>query len=291
MRITWDNTGERLYETGVDHGVLYIPEGGTYSTGVAWNGLSTVTESPSGAESNPVYADNIKYLNLVSVEEFGGTIEAYTYPDEFIQFDGGVVLSGGVRLAQQSRKSFGLSYRTRLGNDVDGDDYGYKIHLVYGAQASPSERAYASVNDSPEAIAFSWEFSTTPVAVTGHKPTSLVTIDSTKVDADDLAALELILYGSTGVEPRLPLPDEVIALFAGTATAATPTEPTFDPATGVITIPNDPEARYFVDGEEVVGTVQVADGDTVMVVAQPANGYYFEDNVDNDWSFTNPAGP
>jgi hypothetical protein len=283
-KITWDGTGNREYETGVDHGVLYIPQGGTYSNGVAWNGLSTVTETPSGAESNPVYADNIKYLNLLSVEEFGGTIEAYTYPDEFTQFDGGVVLSGGVRIGQQNRPPFGLSYRTKLGNDVEGDDYGYKLHLVYGAQASPSERAYASVNDSPEAMSFSWEFSTTPVPVSGHKPTSLVTIDSTKVDAADLAALETILYGSSGVNPRLPLPDEVVALFAGTATAASPTTPTF--ANNNITIPTDTDSVYYIDGEPVSGTVPVAPGDSVVVVAQPAAGFYYDEGVDNDWSFT-----
>lgn len=283
-RLTWDGTGNRRFETGVDHGVLYIPQGGTYSTGVAWNGLSTVTETPSGAESNPIYADNIKYLNLLSVEQFGGTIEAYTYPDEFVQFDGGVVLSGGVRIGQQNRPPFGLSYRTRLGNDVEGDDFGYKLHLVYGAQASPSERAYGSVNDSPEAIAFSWEFSTTPVPVTGHKATSLVVVDSTKVTAEDLAALEQILYGSEGVNPRLPLPDEVIALFAGTATSTVPPAPTF--ANNNITIPSSTTTDYLIDGQPVSGTVPVAVGDTVMVVAEPADGYYFADGVDNDWSYT-----
>ena len=283
-KLTWDGTGNRRFETGVDRGVLYIPQGGTYSTGVAWNGLSTVTETPSGAESNPVYADNIKYLNLLSVEQFGGTIEAYTYPDEFTQFDGGVVLSGGVRIGQQNRPQFGFSYRTRVGNDLVGDDFGYKLHLVYGAQASPSERAYASVNDSPEAQTLSWEFSTTPVPVTGHKPTSLVTIDSTKVDPDDLAALELILYGSSGVEPRLPLPDEVIALFAGTATEAYPTAPTF--ANNTITIPADPDSVYYIDGEPVSGTVAVDPGERVVVVAQPAPGTYFPDGVDSDWGFT-----
>lgn len=285
-RITWDGTGTREYETGVDRGVLYIPEGNTYDYGVAWNGLQTVTETPSGAEANPVYADNIKYLNLFSIEEFGGTIEAITYPEEFVQFDGGVVLNGGVRIGQQNRRPFGLSYRTRVGNDVEGDDYGYKLHLVYGAQASPSERAYASVNDSPEAITFSWEFTTTPVPCTGHKPTSLVTIDSTKVNSADLAALELILYGSTGVDPRLPSPDEVIALFSGTAQESSPTEPTFNATTGDITIPSDTDTRYFVDGEEVTGTVNVPVGETVVVTAQPANGYYFPDGVDDDWAFS-----
>lgn len=284
MKISWDATGERTYETGVDHGVLYTPVGGIYTNGVPWNGLTTVTETPSGAESNPVFADNIKYLNLLSVEQFGGTIEAITFPDEFIQFDGGVVLSGGVRIGQQNRPPFGLSYRTRIGNDVIGDDFGYKLHLVYGAQASPSERAYASVNDSPEATPLSWEFSTTPVPVTGHKPTSLVTIDSTKVDAADLAALELILYGSTGVAPRLPLPDEVVALFAGTAAEARPSVPTF--ANNTITIPNDSDTLYYIDGELVNGSVPVEVGETVVVTAAPVPGNYFSDGTDDDWSFT-----
>jgi hypothetical protein len=282
-KLVWDAVGSRLYETGVDHGVLYIPSGGTYETGVAWNGLATVTETPSGAEANPVYADNIKYLNLLSVEEFGGTIEAYTYPDEFTQFDGGVVLSGGVRISQQNRPQFGLCYRTRIGNDLVGDDFGYKLHLVYGAQASPSERAYASVNDSPEAQTLSWEFTTSPVPVTGHKPTSLVTVDSTKVDPGDLAALELILYGSTGVDPRLPLPDEVIALFAGTATESVPSAPTF--AANTITIPNDADTVYYIDGEVVSGAIPVEPGERVVVEAQPVPGTYFPDGVDDDWSF------
>lgn len=211
--LTWDQVGERLYETGVDHGVLYLPNAqGVYDSGFAWNGLTTVTESPSGAESSPQYADNIKYLNLVSAEEFGATIEAFTYPDEFGQCDGTATPQPGIYLGQQSRRSFGLSYRTRLGNDLDGTDHGYKLHLVYGALAAPSEKAYATINDSPEAIAFSWEISTTPVMVDGYKPTSLLTIDSTKVTAAELDALEDILYGTAANEPRLPLPDEVITL-------------------------------------------------------------------------------
>ena len=218
MRLTWDNTGEREFETGVDHGVLYIPDvTGAYNSGVAWNGLTTVTESPSGAESNKQYADNIPYLNLKSAEEFGATVEAFTYPDEFGQFDGSAQPEPGVYVGQQSRKSFGLSYRTLKGNDLEGTDFGYKLHLVYGCDAAPSEKAYATVNESPEAITFSWELTTTPVAVTGMKPTAHITIDSTKVEAADLTALETILYGTDGApgtEPRLPLPDEVIALFA-----------------------------------------------------------------------------
>ena len=222
-RIKWDNTGERLYETGVKNGVLYpIQTGGTYSKGVAWNGLTAVTESPSGAEATPLYADDIKYLNLMSNEEFGCTIEAYTYPDEFAECDGSAALAEGVMIGQQKRKTFGLCYRTSLGNDVDGTDYGYKLHLVYGCLAAPSEKAYATINDSPEAITFSWEVSTTPVNVTGFKPTSCITIDSTKANSEKLTALEDILYGKdagpegtpTAVDPRLPLPDEVAQLMA-----------------------------------------------------------------------------
>lgn len=215
-KLVWDKTGERLYETGVKQGVLYLlGSGGTYTKGVAWNGLTNVTESPSGAEATPLYADDIKYLNLMSTEEFGGTIEAYTYPDEFAECDGSASLANGVYIGQQARKTFGFCYRTTLGNDVDNNNYGYKLHLVYGALASPSEKAYGTINDNPEAITFSWEFSTTPVNVTGHKPTASITIDSTKVDAEKLAALEKILYGddADSTEARLPLPDEVAQIM------------------------------------------------------------------------------
>lgn len=217
-RITWDNAGERYYETGVKMGVLYpIQTGGQYNKGVAWNGITAVTESPSGAEATPLYADDIKYLNLMSNEEFRCTIEAYTYPDEFAECDGSAALSDGVMIGQQKRKTFGLCYRTSLGNDVDGTDYGYKLHLIYGCLAAPSEKAYATINDSPEAITFSWEVSTTPVNVTGFKPTSQITIDSTKVDKSKLTSLEDILYGKDSEpasEPKLPLPDEVAAIFS-----------------------------------------------------------------------------
>ena len=215
-KLIWDKTGERLYETGVKQGVLYLlGSAGTYMKGVAWNGLTNVTESPSGAEATPLYADDIKYLNLMSTEEFGGTIEAYTYPDEFAECDGSASLTDGVYIGQQARKTFGFCYRTTLGNDVDNNNYGYKLHLVYGALASPSEKAYGTINDSPEAITFSWEFSTTPVNVTGHKPTASITIDSTKVDPEKLAALEKILYGddADSTEARLPLPDEVAQIM------------------------------------------------------------------------------
>lgn len=213
-KLVWDQTGERLYETGVKQGVLYVQSGATYPKGVAWNGLTAVTESPSGAEATPLYADDIKYLNLVSAEEFGASIEAYTYPDEFMECDGSAVLSDGVYIGQQTRKAFGLCYRTVLGNDVDNNAHGYKLHMIYGALAAPSEKAYSTINDSPEAITFSWEVTTTPVNVTGYKPTASLVIDSTKVDAAKLKALEDILYGTEEDEARLPLPDEIAGMFA-----------------------------------------------------------------------------
>lgn len=213
-KLVWDKTGERLYETGVKQGVLYPQAaGGTYPKGVAWNGLTNITESPSGAEATALYADDIKYLNLVSAEEFGGTIEAYTYPDEFAECDGSAALTEGVFIGQQDRKTFGLCYRTTLGNDVDSNGHGYKLHLIYGALAAPSEKAYATINDSPEAITFSWEFKTTPVNVTGHKPTASLTLDSTKVSETKMAALEKVLYGDGETEARLPLPDEVLQIL------------------------------------------------------------------------------
>lgn len=219
-KLVWDKTGERLYETGVDHGVLYpIQTGGVYSKGVAWNGLSAVTESPSGAEASPFYADNIKYLNLMSAEEFGATIEAYMYPDEFAECDGSAEIATGVSIGQQARKVFGLSYRTLLGNDVDSNDYGYKLHLIYGALAAPSEKGYSTINDSPEPITLSWEITTTPINVAGFKPTACVTIDSTKVDETKLAALEAILYGSDSEGARLPLPDELITILGNSQAA------------------------------------------------------------------------
>lgn len=220
-KIEWDKTGEKLYETGVKNGVLYLPdESGAYTKGVAWNGLTSVKESPSGAEATPLYADDIKYLELTSAEEFGGTLECYTYPDEFAECDGSAEVAPGVIIGQQNRKTFGLCYRTTLGNDVKGNEYGYKLHLIYGAKASPSEKAYSTINDSPEAITFSYEITTTPVNVTGYKPTASLIVDSTKVSAEKMAALEAILYGKDAAvesgannDPRLPLPDEVITLL------------------------------------------------------------------------------
>lgn len=212
-KLVWDETGKRLYETGVSQGVLYPQSGGTYPNGVAWNGLTAVTESPSGAEATPLYADNIKYLNLFSAEEFGATIEAYTYPDEFMACDGSAQIAKGAYIGQQNRKQFGMCYKTLLGNDVDANDHGYKLHIIYGAMASPSEKAYATVNDSPEPITFSWEVTTTPVNVTGYEPTASIVIDSTKCDPTKLADLEEILYGSAEEEPRLPLPDEIVTVL------------------------------------------------------------------------------
>lgn len=214
--ITWDETGKRFYETGVDHGVLYpISEAGKYTPGVAWNGLTALTETPEGAEIEDLYADNIKYLSLLSAETFGGTIEAYTYPDEFMECDGSKELSVGVVAYQQTRKTFGLCYRTVLGNDVDGNDKGYKLHLIYGCKASVSERAYSTINDSSEAITFSWEFKSTPVTVSkeGFKPTSCIIIDSTKVAKEKMTLLEKKLYGDVSTEPELPLPDEVLSII------------------------------------------------------------------------------
>ena len=216
-KIVWDQSGKRTYETGIDHGVLYpMDANGAYPKGYAWNGLTAVTESPSGAEAKPMYADNIKYLNLVSAEEFSATVEAFTYPDEFAACDGSAEPTPGLMIGQQSRSQFGLAYRTVIGNDVDGQSHGYKLHFIYGALAAPSEKGYQTINDSPAGIAFSWKVTTTPVEVAGFKPTASITIDSTKVDEDALAALEVILYGTTGTpgtEARLPLPAEIITLI------------------------------------------------------------------------------
>lgn len=214
MKIIWDQTGDRTYETGVDHGVLYPQDAtGKYPSGVAWNGLTAVTESPSGAEANPQYADNIKYLNLISAEDFGCTIEAFTYPSEFGVCDGTAEPVPGLSIGQQSRKQFGLSYRTILGNDVSGQEYGYKIHLIYGALAAPSEKAYQTTNDSPEAITFSWEVSTTPVPVTDYKPTAYMVLDSTTIATAKMKEIEDMLYGAADTEAKLPTPDEIIQIL------------------------------------------------------------------------------
>jgi hypothetical protein len=288
--LTWDQVGERTYETGVDRGVLFIPDaGGDYNEGVAWNGLTTVTEAPSGAGATALYADNIKYLNLIAAEEFGGTIAAYTYPDEFGQCDGTVEPEPGVSVGQQGRKVFGLCYRTRFGNDSEGVDHGYKLHLVYGAQAAPSQKAYGSINNSPSAIDFSWTFTTTPVPVTGHQPTALLVIDSTKVGAAQLTALEDTIYGTAGVDPRLPLPDEVITMMGGAVTAVRLTEeantPTYNAATHVVTLPAVTGVQWKVNGVDAAPGAQPAMGvgDSSLVEAEPEPGY--EITGDNDWVF------
>jgi len=286
VKLAWDEVGTRKFETGVDHGVLYLPDGGgVYSDGVPWNGLVSVTESPAGAEPNPQYADNIKYLNLISAEDFAGTLEAFTYPDEFQEFDGLSVPVPGVTVGQQRRKSFGLSYRSRLGNDLEGDSYGYKLHLVYGCTAKPSEKAYTSVNDSPEAITFSYELATTPVSVGGGlRPTSILTIDSTKVDATALAALEDLLYGTAGSNPSLPTPDAVIALFSGTITEVETEAPTYNAATDIITIPATVGVEYLVDGEVVAAGPYGPITEDTVVTARPAAGYSFTETSDSDWT-------
>lgn len=287
-KLTWDQVGERFYETGVDHSVLYIPNAqGEYESGYSWSGMVGVTESPSGAEANAQYADNIKYLNLVSAEEFGGTIEAFTYPDEFEQCDGTASPVAGVTIGQQNRKTFGLSYRTKIGSDLESD-HAYKIHLLYGALASPSEKAYKTVNDSPEAITFSWEFKTTPVDVgtvggVTYKPTASLVIDSSKTDATVLATIEDILYGTEGVDARLPLPAEIFGLLEGTVVEVAPVAPSYDDATHTITIPTVTGVVYKVNGSEVTGTVVITD-DTI-VTAHASMGYKFPKVTDNDWLF------
>lgn len=288
--LEWDAIGEREYETGVSRGVLYKADGaGGYEDGVPWNGLTTVTETPSGAEANPQYADNIKYLNLYSAEELGGTIEAFTYPDEFAECDGSANPSPGVSVGQQTRKQFGLCYTTQVGNDTEGTDHGEKIHLIYGATASPSEKAYATVNDSPEALAFSWEFATIPVSVTGLKPTALIVVDSTEVDAGDFQALKDIVHGDAGNDARLPLPDEVIDLFGGGVTVVNmnlaANSPTFNNATGVVTLPAVAGVQWKVDGVNKAPGAQpaLAVGETAEVDATPTAGNTLDG--DTDWSF------
>lgn len=285
--LVWDAAGDKFYETGVDRGVLYLADSnGNYDNGYAWNGLTTVTESPTGAEATPTYADNIVYANLISVERWAGTIEAYTYPDEFAECDGSNEAQIGVFVGQQPRRKFGFSYRTIKGNDVDGNELGYKIHVVYGATAAPSEKAYATVNDSPEMITFSWELSTVPVSVAGMKPTASITIDSTKVDGSALSALEQILYGSVGVDPRLPSPDDILALFDGTFTAATPTAPTYDNTTDIITIPTVTGVEYLINDEVVPSGAYGPITANTVVRARPTTGYYFPAGTDDDWLIT-----
>ena len=257
--LVWDQVGDRLYESGVKKGVLFLQNSsGLYPLGVAWNGLIAVSESPSGAEASPNYADDIKYVNIMSVEEFGATIEAFTYPDEFAACDGSAEVATGVVIGQQKRSVFGLAYQTAIGNDVDGLDHGYKIHLIYGALAAPSEKGYQTINDSPEAITFSWEISTTPVEVAGKKPTASIVIDSTKVSAAKLAAFEAILFGSVGADARLPLPAEIITLF---------TEAAPDQVALSTIVPNDDAANVAINANVVLTFNNKIDREAVVVTS------------------------
>lgn len=282
MRLEWDKTGERRYETGVSHGVLFVQnDAGLYPAGVAWNGLTAVTESPSGAESNKQYADNQVYVNLLSAEEFGGTIEAFTAPDEFDQCDGGAEVIPGVKIGQQTRKPFGFSYETLIGNDTAGTDAGKKIHLVWNALAAPSEKAYATVNDSPEAMALSWEITTTPTSVPGYKPSATMTIDSTKISVAKLKSLEDALYGTSSSPSHLPLPGEIIELLE-VDDVITPLVPTQNG--NVITIPSQAGVAYKVDNVVVTGTYTLTENETVT--ATPTTGYAFAVGAPASWPFT-----
>lgn len=285
--LTWDGIGEKRFETGVDHGVLFIlnTTNGLYDTGVAWNGLTAVNEKPAGASANPTFADNIKYANLVSAETFGGTIQAYTFPPEFEPCDGIDAPAAGVSVGQQDRATFGMCYRTQVGNDVDST-LGFKLHLVYGALAVPSEKDYATINDSPAPVAFSWDFNCTPVPFSGGKPTCLITIDSTEVDSAALSALEDFLYGTAGSDPSLPPPDSVAALFTGAITHITLTAPTFDGA-HTITIPSETGVTYYVDGVvHAAGTQLLTTGQSKIVTAVPNAGYVFNTPFVDEWMFT-----
>lgn len=289
--LTWDGVGEKVYETGVDHGVLYLPNPSTgeYDEGVSWNGLVSVTESPSGAEPTATYADNIKYMTLLSAEEFAATIEAYTYPDEFAECDGTVEVEPGVLVGQQIRKAFGMVYRTLVGNDLEGNAAGYKLHLLYGCLAAPSEKAYTTINDSPEAITFSWEVSTTPQPISGMAPTSLIVIDSTEVAPAALALLEAELFGDAGGDANLPSPDQVVAFFAGALTAVdlgTPAnQPTYVAGTHVVTLPAVTGVQWKINGVNKVAGAQPAltVGQTAEVTAHPLVGYQLDG--DRDWTF------
>ena len=284
-KLKWDEIGERQYETGTDHGVVYPfnTANKSYDTGVAWNGLTAVTENPSGAEANPLYADNIKYVELRSAEEFGATIEAFMYPDEFAVLDGSAQLAAGVYVGQQKRGVFGFCYRTRVGNDTELDDYGYKLHLVYGAVASPSEKNYGTVNESPDAVGFSWEVTTTPVNVTGFKPTAHLVIDSTKADAAKLAALEDILYGTENTNPRLPLPDEIRTLMianplASIAIVNAPTNTSytagqlFNPAGMTVKAVYEDATQETIFDYTFSPTTALATTDTAVTVSYTKNG-------------------
>jgi hypothetical protein len=285
--LEWDGTGQKLYEAGVDHAVLYIPDGvGAYVNGYAWNGITAINEAPTGGESNKQYADNQVYLDLYSREEFAGSIEAYTYPDAWAACDGSDEVETGLFVGQQERQSFGLSFRTLIGNDVEKLEHGYKLTLVYGATASPSEKNHTTLNESPEATALSWDFTTIPVAMTGKKPTSVLIIDSTKVDPADLAELEDFLYGTVGSDPSLPSPDAVRAIFADALTEATPTEPAFNSGTDTITVPTVTGVVYK---NAVTGAILAAGAlvitEDYFIKAVPATGYKFPPLADTDWSY------
>lgn len=284
-QLIWDNIGEKFFESGVSKGVLYPQVAGAYPLGVAWNGLTGVTDSPSGAELTDLWANNSKYGSLRAPENQGLTIEAYTYPDEFASCDGSVAIVPGVRVRQQNRTRFGFAYRTEVGND-ENDALGYTLHLIYGATASPAERAHQTVNESPEALPLSWEVSTNPVAVTGLKPTACLEIDSRSVNSTKLAALEAILYGTESTDPRLPLPDEISTLMLGTSVA--PTVPTFVASTGVATIPTKLGVVYKIDGDVVTAGAQdpVLGGVTIVITAVPDTDYYFPEGTNDTWTFT-----
>jgi hypothetical protein len=281
-KLAWDNVGQRLYETGVSKGVLYLPDTvGAYTTGFAWNGLTKVTEKPTGAAATAQYADNSIYLNLVSTERFDADIEAFTYPDAFSACDGSAEPEPGVMVNQQPRKSFGLAYRTELGNDLVNTEYGYKLHLVYNALAAPSQRDYATINDNPAAVALVWSLTTTPIAVPGYKNASTLTIDASRVDHTALLALEDFLYGTAGTDPSLPTPAAVLALFSGTITTVTPTGPTYTAGTHTVNIPVITGVTYYINDLPVTGGVVIA-VDTV-VTAQPNVGYKFSAASVDEW--------
>lgn len=286
VALTWDNTGEKIFEAGVENGVLYKQNGaGDYAMGYAWNGLVSVTESPSGAEPNKQYANNKVYANITSAEEFSGSLEAFTYPAAFAECDGFAELVPGVSIGQQRRIPFGLAYKTKIGNDLQDLDFGYKLHLIYGAKAAPSERANTTINESPEAMTMSWELTTDPIQVVGKRPTATLVIDSTKVTAAKLADLENILFGTAGTNPRLPLPAEVATVIGTTliVTGAV-TAPTYNSTTKVLTIPTVTGVEYYVDGVKKVGTVTLTKN--TIVNSRPASGYKFPDDTDDDWGFT-----
>ena len=283
-KLTWDTIGERIYETGVDQGVLYVMGETGYGNGVAWNGLISVNEQPTGAEPNPQYADNIKYLNLISTEEFKATLEAFTYPKEFEVCDGSAALTNGVLIGQQSRKTFGLAYRTIVGNDLD-DSAGYKIHLIYGAVAAPTDKSYKTINESPEAITFSWELTTTPVSVTGFKPTASLVVDSTKVSPSNLAALEAVVFGSVSGDASLPMPDEVLAIF--NVDYVSPEAPAFNASTGVVTIPDQEGVVYKIGSEILVAGAQdpLVPNTPTTITATADTGSTLDPLATAEWTF------